>query len=85
MNNPTKVLAALLLGAAAGAVLGLLFAPMTGEELRENIKTKAGDLSSQLKEKAEAGMNYARNIKKTATDTVNDMMGRSGEEADYTS
>ena len=42
MSENGKVLSALLLGAAAGAVLGLLLAPEKGSDTRKKIKTGGG-------------------------------------------
>lgn len=44
---------ALLTGLAAGAVLGLLFAPEAGEKSREKIKKAADDCLSKVKAKWE--------------------------------
>lgn len=57
-----KIITGVLLGAAAGAVLGVLFAPAKGSktrkkiaekgaELTENLKVKAHDLSEEMSEK----------------------------------
>ena len=46
-----KVLSAVLLGAAAGAVLGILFAPDKGTETRKKISQKGSDLKDKFKSK----------------------------------
>ena len=49
----TKVLLAFIGGAAAGAVLGVLFAPGKGSELRRDISEKAKGLADAILAKAE--------------------------------
>ena len=44
-----NVLAGILLGAAAGAVLGILMAPDKGSKTRKKITDKTGTLSNDLK------------------------------------
>src|SRR5437868_12560542 len=46
-----KVLASVLAGAAAGAVLGILFAPDKGTETRRKIAEKGSDLAGNVKDK----------------------------------
>lgn len=50
-SNNGKVLAALLMGAAIGGVLGVLFAPEKGTDTRNKLMGKADDLSHTLKKK----------------------------------
>ena len=50
-SNNGKVLGALILGAAIGGVLGVLFAPDKGTDTRNKLMGKADDLSHSLKKK----------------------------------
>ena len=45
-----KVVLALLAGVAAGAVLGILFAPEKGSETRKKLSGKGNDLKESMKE-----------------------------------
>jgi gas vesicle protein len=45
-----KTVAALGVGAAVGAGLGILFAPKSGKETREELKTKITELRNKVKE-----------------------------------
>lgn len=50
-NSSGKIISALLLGAAIGSALGILFAPDKGSETRKKISTKGNDLTDAVKEK----------------------------------
>ena len=46
-----KVILGVLAGVAAGAILGILFAPDKGCETRKKIAKKGGDVADELKNK----------------------------------
>jgi gas vesicle protein len=52
MKDQAKIIAALLVGAAAGAAIGLLLAPSSGTELRDDIADYVNDLVEKSKETA---------------------------------
>jgi gas vesicle protein len=76
-NNNGKLVGALLVGAAIGGALGILFAPNKGSETRKKIVAKGGDLSESIKDKItdlfEKGQQEAEVLK----DKVNHSMNHS--------
>ncbi len=50
-TDPTKVVVALLAGLAVGAILGVLFAPDSGEEIRSNLADRAKGLANDAKDR----------------------------------
>jgi gas vesicle protein len=50
-NNTGKIIGALVVGAAIGGILGILFAPDKGSETRKKIVGKTDDFKDALKEK----------------------------------
>jgi len=50
-NNNGKLVSAILVGAAIGGILGILFAPDKGSETRKKISSKGNDLTDAVKEK----------------------------------
>lgn len=52
MKDNSKVIVALLAGLAAGAVLGILFAPNKGSETRDKLNQSLKDFGDAIKDKA---------------------------------
>ncbi len=52
MKDNSKVLVGLLVGLAAGAALGMLFAPEKGSETRDKLSQSLKDLGDAIKDKA---------------------------------
>lgn len=50
MSNSGKVLLGVLAGAAAGVITGVLIAPASGKETRDNITSKTDELLTNVKE-----------------------------------
>jgi gas vesicle protein len=50
-NNTGKIVGAMLLGAAIGGALGILFAPNKGSETRRKLSAKGEDLTDAMKDK----------------------------------
>lgn len=90
MKDQTKVIAALLVGAAAGAAIGLLLAPESGSELREDIadyvndlfekaksqaQTTAGEVKDYASSAADKAKNYGTDLAEKAKSKFNDLVG----------
>jgi gas vesicle protein len=60
--STTKILSAFLIGAAAGAALGVIFAPGKGSDLRKDITEKAKDLADAILAKAEEIVDEAESV-----------------------
>ncbi len=70
--NSVKLVAGILLGAAAGAMLGVLFAPDKGVETRKKISKKGSDLTGSLKEKFNDFVDSVSENYEDAKDNVKD-------------
>ena len=68
MDNTSKVLFAALVGAAAGAVAGIMLAPDSGEETRKKVKKSTKkfkkDATRSMEDLAEKGNEVIDGIKK---------------------
>jgi gas vesicle protein len=70
MDNSGKILTALLLGAAVGAVAGLLLAPESGNKTRRKLSSTADDLIDDFED---AWEDSAEKIKDLADNAVSEI------------
>lgn len=70
MKDSGKVVVALLAGLAAGAVLGVLFAPEKGKETRDKLNDSLADLGDALKERAEEQFDQLNDFKEKVLTAV---------------
>ena len=70
MNDNSKVLVGLLAGLAAGAALGLLFAPEKGTETRDRLSQSLKDLGDSIKERAADEIDSLTNLKDKVVSSV---------------
>lgn len=70
MKDSGKIVTALLAGLAAGAILGVLFAPEKGSETRDKINDSLSDLGDALKERAEEQFDQLNEFKEKVLGTL---------------
>jgi gas vesicle protein len=81
MNDNSKVFVALLVGLAAGAALGILFAPQKGEETRDKLAESLTSLGDSIKETATAELDKLIGLKDRVVDNIKTKVN--GAEAEY--
>ena len=70
-DNSGKIILALLAGASAGVVAGLLMAPDSGEATRTGVKKWASKLSKDLEKNLQAGLDEIKNMSSDVMDNLN--------------
>ena len=78
MSDNSKVVAALLAGLAAGAALGILFAPEKGSETREKLNAAIKDLGDALKERTAEQMDHLNDLKEKVVANVKTKVNKRG-------
>jgi gas vesicle protein len=81
MGDGTKVILALLAGVAAGAALGILFAPEKGAETRDKLSESLNNLTDTIKETAAAELEKLSGLKTKVVDNIKTKLN--GEEQEY--
>lgn len=80
MNDNSKVLIGLLAGLAAGAALGLLFAPEKGSETRDKLSQSLKDLGDSIKDRAADEINNLTSLKDKVVSSVKTKLRQTEEE-----
>ena len=81
MNGNSKVVVAILVGLAAGAGLGMLFAPDAGDETRSKINDSLKNFSDAVKETATGELERFVRFKDRLVDDIKNRIN--GEEQEY--
>lgn len=81
MNDNTKVVVALLAGLAAGAALGILFAPEKGTETRDKLSESLANLGDSIKETAANEIDKLVGLKDKVVENIKNKV--QGAEAEY--
>jgi gas vesicle protein len=72
-NNAGQLLGALVLGAAVGGILGILFAPAKGSDTRKKIIAKHDNLHDAMKEKFNIFLEEIKTEMEAATIKANEL------------
>lgn len=70
MNDNSKVVVALLAGLAAGAALGLLFAPEKGSDTRDKLSESLKDFGDSIKDRAADEINNLSSLKDKVVNSI---------------
>ena len=78
MNDNIKIVAAALAGLAAGAALGILFAPESGSDTRDKLNDALRNLGDAIKDRAAEEIDNLSNFKENVVDKVKTTFNKEG-------
>ena len=78
-----KVLLGVLAGVAAGALIGVLFAPEKGSDTRKKLSKKGGDYADDLKERFNGFLDEVKNSTETVKGKADEFMERTASKIDH--
>jgi gas vesicle protein len=76
MTNNSKVVLGIVTAAAAGAVIGLLFAPEKGTELREKVRDTANGLASDFLDVIQRGRQQYAEVEEQVQDKAKELKSK---------
>ena len=76
MTNNSKVILGIITAAAAGAVIGMLFAPEKGTELREKVRDTANGLASDLLDVIQRGRQQYAEVEEEIQDKAKEIKSK---------
>ncbi len=79
-GSEVKIIVALLAGLAAGAALGILFAPDKGAETRDKLTDSLGNLTDTIKETAAAELDRLSDLKERVVGNIKSKINGAEEE-----
>jgi gas vesicle protein len=82
MNDNSKVVVALLAGLAAGAALGILFAPERGTETRDRLNDALKNLGDTIKDRAAEEIDNLTALKDKIVDNVKTTLDKNRDQFD---
>ena len=76
MTNNSKVVLGIVTAAAAGAVIGMLFAPEKGTELRDKVRDTANGLASDLLDVIQRGRQKYAEVEDQVQDKAKELKSK---------
>ena len=76
MSNNSKIVLGVITAAVAGAVIGMLFAPEKGTEMREKVRGTANDLASDLLDAIQRGRDQYVSVGEDIKDAAHNLKSK---------